>query len=822
MKRQISALIIAFLFVIVPFANSAQNPKSPPTIFQKTQNMQKHAGFFTFYWDKVEGKIWLEIDKWDEEFLYVNSLPAGLGSNDIGLDRGQVGNRRVVKFERIGPKVLLVQPNYSYRAVSENEDERRAVEDAFAQSVLWGFKVEAEEDARVLVDATEFYMQDAHNVIGRLKGRNQGSYRLDESRSAIYLPRTKSFPQNTEVEATLTFTGDSPGGWVRSVAPTAQSFTVRQRHSFVQLPDDDYRPREFDPRAGLSGINYMDFATPIEEPIRKRYIARHRLRKKNPNAAVSEAVEPIVYYLDRGAPEPIRSALMEGAQWWNQAYEAAGYKDAFQVKLMPEGADPLDVRYNVINWVHRSTRGWSYGSSVSDPRTGEIIKGHISLGSLRVRQDFLIATGLLAPYEEGKQVSPEMKEMALARLRQLSAHEVGHTLGISHNFAASVSNRASVMDYPHPLVKLDGNGNIDLSDAYATGIGEWDKVVIKYGYQDFPEGMDEKAELEKILQRAAADGMIFISDSDARPAGGAHPDAHLWDNNSDAAEELQRILSVRAVALRNFSENNISMDAPMATLEEVLVPLYLFHRYQTEAAAKVLGGLYYTYALRGDGQKIIEMIPPQNQRKALEALLQTLQTEALMLPENILTIIPPRSFGYGRHREVFNIRTSPSFDPLAAAESAANITVRMILNSNRGARLVEHHARDSKYPGFGETVDRLVASTWKAERKEGLESEIQRVVDSVVLHGMMSLAANDRASNQVRAIAYLKLDELKDWLAGQIEKEQDESQKAHVLYAIAQIERFQKNPEKATIPAPLEPPPGSPIGMDCGWDNLSR
>jgi hypothetical protein len=818
MKRQISALIIAFLFVIVPFANSAQEQNPLPTISEKTQRMQKHAGFFTLYWDESQGKIWLEIDKWDEEFLYVNSLPAGLGSNDIGLDRAQLGSRRVVKFQRIGPKVLLVQPNYSYRAESENEDERRAVEEAFAQSVLWGFKAEAEEDSRVLVDATKFYMQDAHNVIGRVKGRNQGSYRLEESRSAIYLPRTKSFPQNTEVEATLTFTGDSPGGWVRSVAPTAQSFTVRQRHSFVQLPDDDYRPREFDPRAGLGGPSYMDYAAPIEEPIRKRLISRHRLKKKNPGAAVSEAVEPIVYYLDRGAPEPIRSALMEGAQWWNQAYEAAGYKDAFQVKLMPEGADPLDIRYNVINWVHRSTRGWSYGSSVSDPRTGEIIKGHISLGSLRVRQDFLIATGLLAPHEEGKPVSPEMKEMALARLRQLSAHEVGHTLGISHNFAASVSNRASVMDYPHPLVKLDGNGNIDLSDAYATGIGEWDKVVIKYGYQDFPEGTDEKAELDKILQRAASDGMIFISDSDARPAGGAHPDAHLWDNNSDAAEELQRILSVRAAALRNFSERNIRMDAPMSTLEEVLVPLYLFHRYQTEAAAKVLGGLYYTYALRGDGQKIMEMIPPQNQRKALEALLQTLQTEALMLPENILTIIPPRSLGYGRHREVFNIRTSPSFDPLAAAESAANITVRMILNSNRGARLVEHHARDSKYPGFGETVDRLVASTWKADRKEGLESEIQRVVDSVVLHGMMSLAANDRASNQVRAIAFLKLDELKDWLAGQIGKEEDEFQKAHFLYAIAQIERFQRNPEKATVPAPLEPPPGSPIGMDCGWE----
>ncbi|MCK5210931.1 MAG: DUF5117 domain-containing protein, partial [Cyclobacteriaceae bacterium] len=376
-----------------------------------------------------------------------------------------------------GPKVLLVQPNYSFRAITDNLDEKRAVEEAFAQSVLWGFEVIAEEASRVLVDASDFYLRDAHDVVGTLKRTEQGEYTLDPSRSAFYLPRTKNFTQNSEVEVILTFTGKSPGSFVWQVVPTPQAITVRQHHSFIQLPDNNYEPREFDPRAGLNGIRYMDFATPINEPILKRFIARHRLKKQDPNAEISEPVKPIIYYVDPGTPEPIRSALTEGAEWWNQAFESAGYKNAFQVKLLPEGADLMDIRYNVIQWVHRSTRGWSYGSTVMDPRTGEIIKGHISLGSLRVRQDFLIAEGLLAPYETGTEVSPEMQEMALARLRQLSAHEVGHTLGLAHNFAASVSNRASVMDYPHPFVKINEDGSFDLSGAYDNGIGEWDRVA---------------------------------------------------------------------------------------------------------------------------------------------------------------------------------------------------------------------------------------------------------------------------------------------------------------------------------------------------------
>ncbi len=519
------------------------------TISELTEGLDRQEGFFDYFWDEQSGKIWLEIDKLDEEVLYVNSLSAGLGSNDIGLDRNQLGDSRIVKFVRQGPKVLMLQPNYDYRAVSDNPDERRSVQEAFAQSVLWGFEVAGASAGNVLIDFTEFLMQDAHGVAQRLQRGNQGSYRVDPKRSTINLERTKNFPKNTEFDAWITFTGNASGSYVRSVTPSSDAITLGMHHSLVELPDDDFLPRIFDPRSGYMAMSYADYATPIEQPLVKRLIRRHRLKKKNPDAALSEPVEPIIYYLDRGAPEPIKSALIEGASWWNQAFEAAGYRNAFIVRELPPEADPLDVRYNVINWVHRSTRGWSYGSSVVDPRTGEIIKGHVLLGSLRVRQDFMIAQGLVDAYPDGEEPDPRLLEMALARLRQLSAHEVGHTLGITHNFAASPDNRASVMDYPHPYITVDDNGEMDFSQAYDTGIGEWDKQVIKYGYQEFPQGTNQLPALQEILAETDRMGLHFISDRDARAAFGAHPTGHLWDNGASAISELERLSRVREIAL---------------------------------------------------------------------------------------------------------------------------------------------------------------------------------------------------------------------------------------------------------------------------------
>ena len=800
-------------------AEAADTTASTPSIAEKTKDATKLAGYFNLYWDARAGKLWMEIDKWNTEFLYQTSLPAGVGSNDIGLDRGQMGETRVVRFERAGPKILLIQSNLDYRAVTSDPDERAAVRQSFAESALWGFTVAAEDgtddNSKVLVDATDFFLRDAHHVPEVLARTKQGSFRLDDKRCAFYLARTKNFPLNTEVEATLTFEGNNPGQWVKDVTPSPESITVREHHSFVQLPPPGYKPRAYDPRSSFFGISYQDYSTPISEPIVKRFTARHRLQKKDPSAAMSEAVEPLVYYLDRGTPEPIRSALLEGANWWRQAFEAAGYRNAFRVELMPEGADPMDLRYNVIQWVHRATRGWSYGEGIIDPRTGEIIKGQVSLGSLRVRQDFLIAEGLLAPYEKGKPVSPKMQEMALARLRQLAAHEVGHTLGLEHNYSASTVGRSSVMDYPPPVVMLGADGAPDLSQAYATGIGEWDKVSITWGYSDFPSGTDEHA-LNKILEDAFLQKHLrFLTDQDARPASSSSSVAHLWDSGANAIDELDRLMKVREAALKRFGENNIREGAPLATLEDTLVPIYMLHRYQAEAATKLIGGMDYTFAVRGDGQVPTAIIAPAEQRRALKAVLTTIDPRVLALPESLLKIIPPRPVMYPRGREDFKIRTSPAFDAVAPAEAAAQLIMQFLFNPQRAARLEEFHARDAANPGLAEVIDQILGDTHRWAKSPGYLGEIGRTIDSIAVYDLMQLANDATTLADVRAIATAELHFYKEKNATEFKPRSAENEvEVYSAFMARQIEQFEKDPTKVIATAPYEPPDGPPIGND--------
>ena len=794
MKRSFS-LVICLFFSLNVFAQL-------PTISEKTKGLSITEGFFDYWYDEARDKIWLKVDKLGFEFLYANYLAAGVGSNDIGLDRSQQGGQRIVYFERRGPKLMMIQPNLRYVAKSDNKLEKKSVREAFASSILYGFKIEAEEDGMVLVDLTPFLIRDAHNVTGRLQSRREGNYSLDKSRSSLYKEGTFNFPKNSEFETMLTFTGKNPGSQVRSVVPNPNAITIRQHHSFIELPDDNYIPREYDPRAGFYATSYQDYASPINEPMVKRFINRHRLEKKDPNAEISEPVEPIVYYLDNGTPEPVRSALLDGARWWNQAFEAAGYKDAFQVEILPDDAHPLDIRYNVINWVHRSTRGWSYGGSVSDPRTGEIIKGNVLLGSLRVRQDYMIAQGLLAPFKEGVEEDPRMLEMALARIRQLSAHEIGHTLGIYHNFASSVNGRESVMDYPHPKVNIK-NGKLDLSDAYDIGIGEWDKVTVAYGYQDFPGGTDEKEALNKILEDAHDAGLKYISDSDARPRGGSHPYAHLWDYGTDPLTQLGHILEVRRIALKSFGEANIPMGTPMSKLEDVLVPIYLFHRYQLEGTVKLIGGFEYTYKLKGDNQPDPEIVNMGTQLKALDEMLNAIEPSVLALPENILNLIPPRPQGISNTRELFKGNTGPSLDALGIAETAASIPLSLILNPQRANRLVEFGARGES-PKLEDVILKIFRRTIQKRESDSYYGSIQKVVNHSVATNLIRLHASSQSNPLTKAIALEQLYRLQDI----IEAKTDEMS----LHIYDQVSLYLNDPEDFEMPDILSPPPGSPIG----------
>ena len=786
------------------------------------KDLVKYEGFFDFYYDIKTDKIYLEVENLNSDFLYISSLATGIGSNDIGLDRGQLGSERLVSFQKSGNKLLLIQPNLSFRAITKNKAEENSIKQAFAKSVIFGFKILETNDDKYLVDFTSFLMQDKHGVADRLKLAKQGVYKIDKTKSAIELNHTKSFPKNSEFEALLTFSGKPTGNLITSgVSPDPSLVSVVQHHSFIELPDNEYKPREFDPRSGALAISFMDYATPVEDEITKKYITRHRLEKIDPNLEYSEAKEPIIYYLDPGTPEPVRSALIEGASWWNEAYEAIGFKNAFQVKILPDDADPMDCRYNVIQWVHRSTRGWSYGASVVDPRTGEIIKGHVSLGSLRIRQDFLIAQALLSkPFVDDNNNDPMLK-MAIARIRQLSAHEVGHTIGFAHNFAASTNNRSSVMDYPHPLIKIT-NDEIDLSEAYAEGIGDWDKVSVAYSYSEF-DSENEKVELKNILDNAYANGLRFITDSDARANNGAHANAHLWDNENDIVKGLNDILLVRNKAINDFSKFNIKSFETYSKLEDVFVPLYFLHRYQTEAVVKLIAGLDYNYATRDDNQTVVNDLSFSRQSKALASIIKTLEVNNLAIPKSKLELFPPRAYNYPRTRESFKSMTGVSFDPFSAVSTASEMSLSLLLNPERMNRLIVQSSL-SKTPlqnmNLNYLLTTLTNNTFKTKYNFNSKNydkymfENQQVINNNYLKFLLNLASNKKSFFQVKSIANKEIRNIATFLSSKKNKNIYSSEYLNT------IRKFNTKPELFELISSPKIPDGSPIGSThCNLTN---
>jgi hypothetical protein len=842
-----------------PAQGQPARPGPVPSIGDRTAGMKKIDGYVPLYWDERTGSLFLEISRLDADFLFSTGLSAGLGSNDIGLDRGRAGEGRIVQFQRVGPRVMLVEANQSFRSSSKNALERKSVEDSFAKSILWGFAVAAESDKRLLVDATDFLLRDVTGAAGSLRA---ATYRVDRTRSAFFLPNTKGFPKNTEIDMTLTFAAEASGGrgggalgpvqgptpigpaqtaapsgfrggglfsgTVASVTPSPDAVTLREHVSLVELPGPGFEPRADDPRAGYGGLSFVDYSVPIGERMVIRYIRRHRLQKKNPEAAMSDPVTPIQYWVDPGAPEDVQKALLEGARWWNQAFEAAGFTNAFKVEILPAGADPMDIRYNMINWVHRSTRGWSSGATVADPRTGEIIKATVTLGSLRDRQDYLILEGLLSPYKTGSEKPSIAYETALARIRQLSAHEVGHTLGLGHNYYDSTKGWISVMDYPQPLVKLKEDGTLDLSEAYQARIGDWDKVTINYGYREFAKGTDEPAALTKILDDAWTQDLRYFTNQDLE----IHPRVDQWSNGVNQADELSRLMKIRRNALDRIGEQTIRTGAPMTTIEEALVPVFMYHRYAVEASASMIGGQDFIYAMRGDGRTPMKWESAANQRKALAALAATLAPSELTVPAKLLGLIPPRPPGFGLHRELFPRTTGDGFDPLSPGTIAADVTIGFALEPDRAARVVAQHAVDPTLPGLEEVIDRLTKATFDANAASPYEAEVRRAEERVLVDRLTWLATV--ASNgQVRAVASLKLQKLAARLrtastapaggagssAGAATKsEADQAQQALLA---ADIKRFLERPaaEGGRIQPVALAPPGAPIG-DPGQDWL--
>ncbi|WP_394693618.1 zinc-dependent metalloprotease [Hyphobacterium sp.] len=810
------AVIASVMLIIVVAMASAED--APASYDETIAGLDLRDGFIPIYVDDGDGRILarLSADAAGDygRMIYTSRLTSGMGSNPIGIDRGLGGSSEILRFFRVNDRIFAEFENTRYRADGAGIDETNATRQSFARSVVWSTEIVAEQGGDVLIDLAGFLTRDPVGTISILSNADQGDYSIDEDRSAPLSDSTLVFPQNVEIDALITLAGDSPGSEVRAVTPSPQSITLTVHHSFVALPDDGYQVRIADERSAAINLEIFDMAAPLDQSVRRQLALRHRLQRVDPSVASGPVVEPIVYYVDRGTPDVIRDALIEGGSWWADAFAAAGFENAFRVEVLPEGAHPLDVRYNVIQWVHRQTRGWSYGGSVIDPRTGEIIKGHVLLGSQRVRQDRMIFEGLLGRAGTGSGAADDPLELALDRVRQLSAHEIGHTIGLMHNFAASVTDRASVMDYPAPLVTVSPDGRLDTSAAYDTGIGEWDIASVRWLYAQYSDPAEEVEGQEQILREAREAGLLYISDRHARGNDSGHPLANLWDNGANPTDALIEALAVRRVALERFGTGSLEQGVALSTIRDAFSPIYLYHRYQVEAAASALGGVIFAYENNPSGVGGLSPYEADEQRRALSVLVETLDPALLDIDEDILSLLIPSPYtDYDpiAQREHFESDQYPAFSRPNAAAAAARITLAAVLSPARMARMADQSARDSRQHSPDEVLDALDRAVLRSSRGEADRLvALREAIQTEYVMQLLRLAASDTptAASPARA-------RLEDY-AGQWNRT---SRDAHSFWLARQIEaglsRLDAGEDLNVRDTDI--PPGSPIGADTCW-----
>jgi hypothetical protein len=758
--------------------------------------------------DQKTGKIVATLPKPDADgvsgrFIYLTQLETGLGSASILLDKSLASNARILVFRRLGKKVAAEIENYKFVAATGSLEEQKTVRESFATSTIWmGDVVDSRPDGSFTIDLAPFLARDDVGAAQALKSGGGGDFKLAPELSAADPTFVKLFPRNVELAAKLTFRSDEPAAEVGNIIPDGRTLTFTLRHSLIALPEPGYLPRH-DPFGYTLGQQQVDFSAPLGSTLVRDLASRFRLEKTDPEAPRSPVKKPIVFYIDRGAPEPIRTALREGVSWWNQAFDAAGFVDAFRVEILPEGADPLDVRYNVVNWVNRATRGWSYGSPISDPRTGEIIKGSVILGSLRARQDMLIFQALVGAGLTGTGDPNDPITAMLARIRQLGAHEVGHAIGLAHNMAASSQGRYSVMDYPAPRVTLE-DGAPSLKDAYGAGVGAWDKWVVGWLY-----GAKTDAEAAPLLAQARAQRLRFVADQDSRPVSSGNPEGSLWDDSADPTAELRRMMAVRRVAIARFGQSAIPAGAALADLRRAFVPIWMLDRYQIEAAAKSLGGVNFPYALNREGMSATN-VPGAAQWAALYALLDTLSPGELTVPSRLL---PLMSAGFGgtsdRQTDIEIIPTAggPIFDPLKATEVGAVQTLNALLDPQRLNRLEIQRSSDAAIPAPGQLFDALIERSFA-----GAGTEVGRRIATT---SVLALARVQRDSDLSPTLA-LQLSARLERLAAALKRSSAKDGQGDWSRGLAALLDDREALDKAIADPSRLPrvPPGMPIGMD--------